>query len=107
MGYLITLIKSFEGERISIKVFPAKPKRSGAQNRLLWHVYNLAAAKSGHTPDEVHAGMGMEFLSYEDAMGMKHVRSTTDLTTNEMGQYIERVCYFFGLPVPGEEDDEY
>jgi hypothetical protein len=107
LSFLLTQIKGFEGERIEIKICPHKPKRSHAQNRLLWHVYNMASAKSGHTSMEVHEGMGIEFRSYQDAMGMTHVRSTTQLDVQEMGEYIERVCYFFGLPVPGEEDDEF
>ena len=107
MAHLQTLLTGFEGERIEIKICPHKPKRTQAQNRLLWVVYGQAAAKSGHTPMEVHEGMGYEFRSYQDAMGMTHVRSTTELTVDEIGQYIEQVCYFFGLPVPGEDDDEF
>lgn len=106
-AYLQAQFQKFEGKQIEVQIRTKKTKRTGAQNRLLWVVYGQAAAKSGHTALDIHEGMGIEHLSYMDAMGMTHVRSTTDLSTTEMAEYIEKVCYFFGLPIPGEDDDEF
>ena len=105
--HLLARLKTFEGQRVDVQIREHKPKRTGAQNRLLWVVYGQAAAKSGHTPMEIHEGMGVEYRSYKDAMGMVHITSTTEMSTERMAEYIEEVCFFFGLPVPGEEDDEF
>jgi hypothetical protein len=102
-SYLHSIYTKFEGKRVTITVKKHQTSRTLAQNRLLWMVYNTCAMITGHTAPEVHESMGWEYLRYQDEHGMTCIRSTTDLNTTEMSEYIERICVFFNVPIPTEE----
>jgi len=62
---------------------------------------------TGYTDKEVHALMGKEFLSYEH-LGEIFIKSTTELNTKEMEEYLENVRRFASMelsifvPLPNE-----
>jgi len=87
---------------------PKKQTRSQQQNAYMWGVvYDIISKDTGYTDKEVHALMGKEFLSY-DHLGETFIRSTTDLNTKGMEEYLEKVRRFASselsiyIPLPNE-----
>ena len=91
---------------------PTKP-RSNRQNKYMWGVlYRDVATETGHTTEEIHVFCKDKFLPRQFVIIAGEERnvpkSTKDLTTAEMEQYLERVRAWaaqelrLGIPLPGE-----
>ena len=64
--------------------------RSTEQNSRLWELYTNVGNYIGYTADEMHDLMGYKFLLVVKYVGLEKVtkiRSTTDLSVKEMGEY--------------------
>jgi hypothetical protein len=64
--------------------------RSLEQNARLWDLYTSIGNHLGYTPDEMHDLMGYKFLLVVKYVGLEKItkiRSTTDLSVKEMGEY--------------------
>jgi hypothetical protein len=64
--------------------------RSLEQNARLWDLYTSIGNHLGYTPDEMHDLMGYKFLLVVKYVGLDKItkiRSTTDLSVKEMGEY--------------------
>lgn len=95
---LFNVLKSLKGKNV-IQIKKFRQKRTVNQNSYLWAVvYRYLGEEIGYTGEEVHQEMGRLFLSYEKTLpngsAKTFVRSTTDLDTLEMSQYIEKIKDF-------------
>jgi hypothetical protein len=64
--------------------------RSLEQNDRLWELYTSIGNHLGYTAEEVHDLMGYKFLLVVKYVGLTKItkiRSTTDLSVKEMGEY--------------------
>ena len=93
-----------EGEEVEVTVKRPRKHRSGAQNAYIWGiVYALISEETGFTTQEVHDAMRVKFLT--DMTGvMPRVKSTTELSTVEMMDYIAQIqqwaSEFLGVYIP-------
>lgn len=110
-------IKTLELGDYLLSISKFRETRSDRQNRYLWGcVYKLISDEIGHSPEEVHEICKQLFLKdwviFENKKGefkeFLTVKSTTDLNTKEMEDYLSKVrqwasmeisCY---IPLPNE-----
>jgi len=81
--------------------------RSLDQNRLYWRWLNIMSQDLGYDPEELHCTFKAMFLTDRSAR-IPIVRSTTNLSTVEFIQYLEkvaRVAAELGTILPLNEDD--
>ena len=106
--FLFEVIRKFESKPITVTVTRRKIKRTLPQNSYLWGVvYKIIADYIGDTDESVHDAMGQEFRGYRDDNGLKKVRSTTEMSTEEFTAYVERVrqwaAGYLNLNIPDPE----
>jgi hypothetical protein len=93
-----------------IDIIRNRPVRSVDQNRYYWALLTMIAAQSGYTKEKLHHWYGLEFLA-EDFNGKMIPRSTSELNTEEMSNYIKKVKThaeeFYSVNIPRPEDKEY
>ncbi len=94
-----------EGRECEITIGPKRKRRSLNQNRYLWGcVYALMAEAAGYTPEEMHDACRWHFLQKHDEGPLPTVRSTTELTTMEMEDYLAKcrqlAAEMWGVYVP-------
>lgn len=90
-----------EGKHIQITVRESGKPRSLRQNAYLWSVvYQYIADETGHTTEDIHEFCKMKFLPRQfveiagDAYSIS--KSTTRLSTEEFGQYVDQIVAFAG-----------
>jgi hypothetical protein len=110
---LFNVLKSLSG-RHSISIEKFRDGRSTNQNRYYWGIIvNGLASEFGYFRDEIHQLLRQKFLSYtrdnpRTGTTEHFVRSTTDLTTDEMEEYLESIRvwalseFSVYLPLPNE-----
>lgn len=96
LNYIWGLTKADGIKIVSIKDY--KPNRSQNQNRLYWAIMKDVARETGHSTDELHELFKHKFLGHKESLVMGEkldwVPSTTQLTTIEMTEYVERIVAF-------------
>ena len=107
-----TALNALTGKPVTVTIGRTVARRTTPQNKYLWGVvYALIAAHTGHSADEVHDAMRARHLRTNPGDPIAVIRSTTDLTTDEMSEYMEAVkrdaaTGLFGeslyIPEPGE-----
>lgn len=105
-------MQTLEGRRVELVIQRERHVRSDNQNRYYRGVVlQLIADHTGHTTDEVHEAMRLQFLLRPSDRGLPTtVASTTDLTTAEFSQYVENVKRWAATdlgvycPDPGETE---
>jgi hypothetical protein len=97
-----------KGTKLEVEIVKQRSKRSTRQNAYMWYiVYKMISDFTGHTPDEVHGMMKYKFLSVKG--DMPYVKSTTQLNTTEMEEYLENIRRWAAtaldlfIPDPNEE----
>lgn len=85
--------------------------RSSQQNRYYWGcILDIISQETGHTEDELHYAFRKKFLKAFDNKGLQFVQSTTELTTTEFMDYIEKVRRFaageLGIVTPDPNEFE-
>ena len=110
---LFGILKKLKG-RQSISIEKFRDGRSGNQNRYYWGIIvNGLASEFGYFRDEIHQLLRQKFLGYTRQNPItgkteQFVRSTTDLNTEEMEQYLESIRvwalseFSVYLPTPNE-----
>lgn len=115
------VLTGFKDKRIQIEIKEAKKNRSNDQNAYLWGVVYPAAMQGlkdlgneGLSVDLVHRFFKDKFLErWRDivipATGeVYRVKTTTDLTTSEMSEYIENIARwcaeFLNVIIPSPND---
>jgi len=90
-----TFFMNTSGEEAIISIKPKNMTRSGSQNALYWHIIEQVRVESGNTKDAIHKFCQQEFLeSRIEEVAKKPVvvvKSTTSLSTKEMGVYLDEV----------------
>lgn len=106
---LNTYLQKHEGQDVRITLSQPTKGRSNHQNRYLWGVvYQIIAAETGHTTEEIHEYCKAMFLPRTHMMLAGHevalTKSTTTLSTLEMEDYLAAVRAFaaqeLGIVVP-------
>jgi len=112
---LYTVLKGLKGKNV-IQIKKWRKKRSVNQNAYLHGVvYRYVGQEIGLTTEEAHQTMKGHFLSYEKRLPngtvAKFTKSTTDLDTLEMTNYIEEIRSFmleqFSCLIPEPEQSIY
>lgn len=109
-GYYGELFRH-EGKVVYVTI--EKPSKNVTVNQHKYYrgvVLKAVSEVTGYDRKESHIEMAKQFLSYEDEDGTKWVKSTADLTTVEMQEYIEEVCRFcsnHGYHVPSADEVKY
>lgn len=104
----------FKDTAVELILRKKKKYRSIQQNKLLWTYYTMIADHTGFSKDEIHSILKLKFLKVEKANQSTgaiypYVRSTTELTTTEMMDYISEIQKFAAedldvrLPDPYEQ----
>jgi len=93
---LVEQIRQFDGEVI-LTIDKAKKPRTRSQNSYYWGaVLETIADHTGHTPNELHSYFKAQFLPRKDIVVKKRLvsaeGSTSDLSTKEFTDYIERIA---------------
>lgn len=83
--YLKKLIE--HGKPCEIKEI--RPRRSGRANRYYWAIISFWAIHAGYTRDEMHTVCKRRCGLVYERNGEKFLRSTADLDSAEMAQYID------------------
>lgn len=98
-------IQGFQvGSQVTVKVTNKKPKRTEAQNRYMHLYFSLIAQSSGHTPREIKNWAKGKVLSkgITEVFGdkVRIVKETSELTVNEMIEFMARIELITGVPLP-------
>ena len=117
------MIRAFEGKDIEVIIRKQLKRRSNSQNAYLWGVaYQMVSdwlnqndEFGAWTPTDVHDILKFKFLREEKIntetgeIVFEYTKSTTDLTTTEMMDYVTMIqkwaSEFFGLYIP--DPNEY
>ena len=76
---------------VDVVVRLPRKDRTNPQNRYMWGVvYDLLSEYTGYTPSEIHDSMRMLFLQ-DNLRKIPTLRSTTELTTVEMENYLSQI----------------
>jgi hypothetical protein len=90
-----TFFMNVSGEEAIISIKPNKMTRSGQQNRLYHSIIDQIRVETGNTKDAIKVHCQSEFLEsrVEEVAKRQRVvlKSTTELTTKEMGVYLDEV----------------
>ena len=103
-------LSQLEGE-VQVTIESKKKKRSTAENNYYWGVVvELLSEHFGYTPEEMHSALKFEFLYVHRDSKPDTIRSTTDLSTVEMEDYLSKIriwasaAYSVFIPEPNEVD---
>jgi len=114
-----TMVKSFfkdnpKVEKAVLSIKEDKLTRSEKQNKLYWKYLTVLADFTGYTKDAMHDIMRDKFLGYRTVKtrdkNISVLRSTTDLNTKEMKDYLESIDMFaasYDILLPRPEDLYY
>ena len=83
----------------TVTVEQKEPTRSLKQNALMWVWYKYIGDHLGYTPDELHDAFKSKFLGMETKETIfkkkyETIKSTKDLTTKEMSDYMNLIEAF-------------
>ena len=98
-------VKGLEGKRIEVKLGKERKKRSVSQNAWYWGciIPMIQEAAGLDTAEETHEALKIHFLSINTGK-LQTVRSTADLSTDEMAEYCEACrrlgATMFGIDIP-------
>lgn len=97
-----------------MEIRPYKPKRSEAQNRLMWKWIDCIADTLGYRSEELHFQLKEKWLGSVEVKGpfgvSKMPRSTTDLTTKEFSEHlvkIEALARELNIALPLSDERDY
>lgn len=92
-GFRGLMQRMADGVSLTVTIEEERAKRPNWLNRFYWgFVIDPTSEHYGYTKDEMHEAWKWKFLRLEDAdHPIPTVRSTTDLTEDEMKRYIEDI----------------
>lgn len=102
------IFEHYNDKKVEISVRGESKTRTIPQNAYLWGVvYKYISEEIGYEPEQVHELMKFKFLKIEILVKGNPetvIRSTTDLSTEEFNQYIERIvrwaAEFLSVSIP-------
>lgn len=81
-----------EGKKVLLEIHKIKNVRSNSQNSYYWGVViDILADYTGYTAEEMHNALKWKFLRKVNEKQIETVKSTTGLTTEEFGFYLEAI----------------
>jgi hypothetical protein len=95
-----------EGQSIELTLRKQPVQRSTDANRFYWGVVVKALSEfSGHSREEVHAGLKAKFLTDKETADdpFPIIRSTTELSVAEFAKYLDKCIQLaseFGIRLP-------
>ena len=93
-----SFFKQSDSEEAVITIKPNKMTRSQAQNRLYWMIIEQIRKETFNSKDAIHDHCREEYLTRSTEIVCNKERtvlkSTTELNTKEMGEYIDDVIVF-------------
>jgi hypothetical protein len=96
-------LDSLDGE-VEIVVRKPKKKRSSNQNNLYWCYLSVIEQETGDSANDLHEYFKRKHLTpkFITARGqtIRIPRSTTELSTGEFGEYMDKIERECGIPVP-------
>ena len=103
-------LKRNEGKKMLVVVKPIRNQRSLNQNAY-YHgvVLKILSEELGYFKDEMHDVLKNKFLHYVDEHGNDRTKSTSDLTTLSMKEYMDKIRswalieYAITIPEPNEQ----
>jgi hypothetical protein len=103
-------IRKLEGKRVQVDVEPYRKSRSAQQSRYYFGVIvAILGDEWGYKRDEMHAALAHKFLgSVDENTGLMRIKSTKDLSTVEMEDYLASIRewasleYRILIPLPNE-----
>ena len=85
-----------------------KKDRTSQQNRYLrWVVYKTIADFTGYDTNYIHQQLGQLFLVDYETYKNPYIKSTAELTTQEVGEYVDKIILRageYGLKIPSPEE---
>ena len=94
MRELYRQFKKLEDKTVTVSITVRKPPRTNQQNAYLWAVvYKEIGDYIGDLPEAIHDEYDeiLDLRKYVDENGNRRVKSTTQMSVEEMGQYIEKL----------------
>jgi len=95
---------SLEGKEVDCIVRERKKDRTIAQNSFYWLYLTLIEKETGNDANDVHEVAKRMFLRPRFVMVMgKEVKlpnSTTNLSSQEFSEYLDKICAWCGVPIP-------
>lgn len=96
------------GDKVTISITNEKLKRTENQNRYYWLYLGMISAETGNDIDDLHTLFKGLFLgkAIVEVLGHKvrQVRSTTELSTGQFVEYIQRIEEKTGILSPPVEE---
>lgn len=97
-----------------VLIEPLKRRRTMSANRYLWVIYDLIAEHTGHTSEDIHEAMKLQYLKKRwitlKGRNVEVPGSTKLLDTYEFSIYLERVmaeAADLGIVIPTKEEAGY
>jgi hypothetical protein len=101
-------VASLDGKPVELILRRERKRRGSAQNRYYWGVViKLFAEAHGWDGEDLHHELKRRFLAEDPDAALVKTRSTTELSTVEFNDYLEKVCQLAAemdvyIPAPGE-----
>ena len=93
-AHLDKCFRSFEGKGVTVKITKRQQPRTTPQNSYLWGVvYRELSDRTGYSPDELHYEVEqlLRLRTRADESGVRRVVPTSQMTVDELSDYIEAV----------------
>lgn len=105
----LTYLENNDKKSVWLEIDEDKPKRTLDQNALYWLYIGVIEKESGNLATDLHELFKRKFLPPipKKIMGIefKLPASTKDLTKQEMGEYLDKISAFTGVPIPVTEKE--
>ena len=101
-------IASLDGKPVELILKREVKRRGSAQNRYYWGVVlKTFGDGTGYQPEDLHEALKRRFLAIDPDAPLVMTRSTSELTTVEFNEYLEKVLQLAAemgvfVPSPGE-----
>jgi hypothetical protein len=106
--YFDLYVGTLEGQRVSVVVKKFKKSRSIKSNRYYRAYLQIISEETGEDPDILHEMLKSELLPKRkiNLFGIESSisQTTTNLSTIEFSEYLEKICILTGVPLPNPND---
>ena len=94
---------------------PIENKRTLSQNSFYWVYLSVISRETGNEPDDLHEYFKQKLLprkivkikGKKGEYEFEKIKSTTELSKSEFGEYMEKICAITSVPIPNPEDAGY
>lgn len=98
-----------------VDIIPRNPKRSLTQNAYYWVYLNVISEETGNDIDDLHEFFKHKYLPFKTITikgkkgehTFKRITSTSELSKNDFGEYLDKICAATGIPLPDPQAAGY